>query len=129
MNYQTQSNSLISVCSLNINCSNTATHAAMYIIAESKEPAFDLFLVQEPWWEKINQEFRMVSFPGWQTILPKCPIQAEERPRVATYYRIGTNVEVTLRNDILTDLDIMVLKTKREGDPTVAMRLINIYNQ
>ena len=71
----------------------------------------------------------MVSFPGWQTILPKCPIQAEEHPRVAAYYKTSTNLEVTLHNNLLTDLDIMVLKIKREGDISEAMRLVNIYNQ
>ena len=126
---QTQSNTLILICSLNVNHLNTATHAAMYIIAENKLPPFDIFLIQEPWWEKINQEYKTVAFTGWQTILPKCPVQDTERPRVAAYYRLGANLEVTLQNDILTDLDIMVLEAKRERDPAATMRLINIYNQ
>ncbi len=49
---------------------NAAMHTAMYIIAKSKDPVYDVFLVQEPWWEKINHKYRTVSFPGWQTILP-----------------------------------------------------------
>src|SRR5260370_7974832 len=84
----------------NVNRSNTATHVAMYIITESKEPAFDLFLVQEPWWEKINQEFRMVSFPGCKTILPNHPIQTEESPTIPTYYSIATIQNSTLPNNI-----------------------------
>ena len=83
---QAKSTTLISVCSLNMNRSNTAMHAAMYIIAQSENPVFDIFLVQEPWWEKINQEYRTVSFSGWQTILPKNPIGTVEQPRVAAYY-------------------------------------------
>ena len=85
----TQSNSLISICSLNVNHSNTATHAAMYIIVENKLPPFGIFLVQEPQWEKISQEYKTVAFTGWQTILPKHPVQDTERPRVAAYYRLG----------------------------------------
>ena len=53
---------------------------------------FNIFLVQEPWWEKINQEHRTVSFPGWQTILPKWPIWQSEWPRVAAYFKIGVRV-------------------------------------
>ncbi len=131
MSIQAKQNSLISICSLNVNHSNAATHAAMYIIAESKEPSFDLFLVQvqEPWWEKINEEYRTVSFSGWQTILLKWPILAAERPRVVAYYKTGTNLEITLHNDIIMDLDIMAIEIKRDSDITEAMRIINIYNQ
>jgi len=75
---QAKSTTLISVCSLNVNRSNAATHAAMYIITQSENPVFDIFLVQEPWWEKINQEYRTVSFSGWQTILLKNPIGTVE---------------------------------------------------
>ena len=101
----------------------------MYIISKSNNPKFDIFLVQEPWWEKINEEYRMVSFPGWQTMLPKHPIKTSEQPRVVAYYKIGANLEVTLRNDIISDLDIMAIKIKRNGDTAEAMRIINIYNQ
>ena len=70
MSEQAKSNPIISLCSY-VNWSNAAMHTAMYIITESKEPIFNIFLVQESWWEKINQEYCTVSFPGWQTILPK----------------------------------------------------------
>src|SRR5260370_31091783 len=100
----TQSNSLILICSLNVNCSNTATHTAMYIIVENKLTPFDIFLVQEPWWEKVNQEYKMAAFMGWQTILLKHPVQEMERPRVAAYYRLGANLEELLWNNILMDL-------------------------
>src|SRR5260370_32588229 len=115
---QAKSKTLITVCSLNMNQSNVATHAAMYIIAESKEPVIDIFLVQEPWWEKINQEYRTVAFPGWQSMLPKHLIQTTECLRVVAYYKMAANLEVTLCKDtnILTDLDAMILKIKREGD-------------
>ncbi len=75
---QAKSNTLILICSLNVNQLNTAMHAAMYIINQSEDPIFDIFLVQEPWWEKINQEYRTVLLPGWQTILLKHPIQPTE---------------------------------------------------
>src|SRR5258708_269275 len=126
MSGQAKSNPIISLCSLNINWSNADMHMAMYIITESTEPVFDIFLVQEPWWEKINQEYHTVSFPGWQTILPKRPIQTTECPRVVTYHKTGANIEITLRNDIVTDLDVMALDIKREGDENEATRIINI---
>ena len=126
MSEQAKSYSLISLCSLNVNRSNAATHAAMYIIAKSNNPTFDIFLVQEPWWEKINEEYRTVSFPGWQTILPKHPIKSPEWPRVVAYYKMGANLEVTLRNNIITDLDVMAIEIKRESDTAMAMRIINI---
>ncbi len=129
MSEQAKLNTLISLCSLNMNWSNAAMHAAMYIIAESKGPVYDVFLVQEPWWEKINHKYRTVSFPGWQTILPKHPIQETECPRVAAYQRISANLEITLCNDIITNLDVMALNTQREGDTMEATRIINIYNQ
>ncbi len=129
MSGQAKSNSLILLCSLNVNWSNAATHTAMYIIAESKDPVFNIFLVQEPWWEKINQENRTISFPGWQTVLPKQPIWQSERPRVAAYFKIGANIDVTLRNDLMTNLDVMALNIKWENDVTEATRIINIYNQ
>src|SRR5260221_11150339 len=102
---------------------------AMYIITESKDPVYDILLVQEPWWEKINHKYRTVSFPGWQTILPKCPIQTTEHPRVAAYQRINANLEITLCNNIISDLDVMALNIKTEGDQREATEIINIYNQ
>src|SRR5258708_35972 len=126
---QAESISPISLCSLNINRLNAATHAAMYIISKNVEPVFDIFLVQEPWWEKVNQEYRTVAFPGWQTILPRCPILPTECPRVVAYYKLDANLEITLHTDLITDLEGMTLKIKREGVMTEAMRVINIYNQ
>ena len=117
------------VCSLNANRSNTAMQAAMHTISNSVNPTFKLLLVQEPWWEKITNSYGTVSFPGWQTILPKRPLAEHERPRVVAYYKTGTRVEITLRNDIITDLDTMVLEIKREGSDKDPTRLINIYNQ
>src|SRR5258708_15659871 len=52
-----------------------------------------------------------------------------ECPRVVAYYKIGANLEITLHNDFITDLDVMALDIKRAGDTSKAMRVINIYNQ
>src|SRR6266436_5796985 len=119
---QAESISPILLCSLNINQSNAATHAAMYIISKNVEPVFDIFLVQEPWWEKVNQEYRTVAFPGWQTILLRHPILPTECPRVVAYYKLDTNLEITLRNNTISDLDVMALNIKREGDVMEATR-------
>ncbi len=48
---------------------------------------------------------------------------------MAAYYKLGANLEITLHNDFLTDLDVMALNIKREGDEREATRIINIYNQ
>src|SRR5258708_596545 len=114
---QTQTYTGISVCNLKVNRSNAATHAAMHTIREKSDPAFDLLLIQEPWWEKLHNGQATVSFPGWQVILPKSQITENEQPHVTTYYRQGAQLEVTLRTDILSDLDIMILEIKRTSDP------------
>ncbi len=119
----------VSVCSLNVNRSNTATHAAMHVIREKTDPPFNLLLIQEPWWEKLHNRQATVSFPGWQVILLKSQIIENERPCVTGYYRQGGHLEVTLRTNILSDLNIMILETKRTGDPSNPTRIINTYNQ
>ena len=48
---------------------------------------------------------------------------------MVAYYKLGTNLEITLHNDFITNLDVMALNIKREGDTSEAMRVINIYNQ
>src|SRR6266446_3275216 len=101
MNKHAKLHTSLTICSLNVNRSNAATHAAMNAIAESKNPKFNIFLVQELWWEKIHTTHGMVSFMGWQVTLPKRPMGEMERPRVAAYHRQGTNVDITLRNDII----------------------------
>ena len=107
----------VTVCSLNVNRSNAATHTTMHAIGEKTDPPYDLLLIQEPWWEKLHNGQATVSFPGWQVILPKSQITENKRPHVTTYYRQGAQLEVTLRTDILSDLDIMILEIKRTSDP------------
>ncbi len=75
---QTQSSIEVSVCSLNMNRSNAATHMAMHTIGEKSDPAYDLLLIQEPWWEKLHNGQATISFPGWQVILPKSQIAANK---------------------------------------------------
>ena len=104
-------------------------HTAMYHITEKQDPTLDLFLIQEPWWERVNNTYATTTFPGWQMILPKRPLRDDERPRVAAFYRLGTPLEITLRNDLITDTDVMVLDVKREGSPHPPTRTINLYNQ
>ena len=87
----------------------------MNTITESQDPIFDIFLVQEPWWEKIHSTHRMVAFKGWQITLPKCPLGEKEPLHIVAYHRQGTNIDITLRNDITSDPDIMILDAKREG--------------
>ncbi len=129
MNSQTHTHTTILVCSLNVNRSNAVTHAAMHTIGEKTTPAPDLLLIQEPWWEKLNNEHATISFPGWQAILPKSHITKNKCPHITAYHRQSVHLEVTLRTDILLDLDTMILEVKRTGDPNKPTRIINIYNQ
>src|SRR6266581_548369 len=117
------------VCSLNINRSNAATQATMHNISKHKNPAIDILLIQEPWWHKVNNSYISVTLKGWQTVLPKQPIAEGDRPRTITYFWQGTNIELTLRNDLASDLDYMVLDVRRNGSTQQPVRLINIYNQ
>ena len=48
---------------------------------------------------------------------------------MTAYYRLGARLEVSLRSDIFSDLDVMILEAYREGDSVTPARLINIYNQ
>src|SRR5258708_18091579 len=129
MHKHTKSNTSLAICSLNINRSNAATHTAMNAIAKSQNPPFNILLVQEPWWEKIHTSYRTVSFMGWQVILPKRPLREREQPQVAAYHRQGANIEIALRNDIITDPDIMILDARRESSDREPTCIINIYNQ
>ena len=129
MKEQAKSYNYLKVCSLNANRSNAAMHAAMHSITDSQSPAFNLFLVQEPWWEKINQTHATVSFPGWQAILLKRPLRNDERPRVAAYFRQDAQLDITLRSDVISDPDVMILEIRKEGSNKPHTQIINLYNQ
>src|SRR5258707_12877369 len=129
MNQHPHQKSAIRVCSLNVNHSNTATHAAMHYISTHKDPPFDIILIQEPWWQEINSAFTMVSLMGWQLTLPKLNIQREECPRTVAYHKLGTGINLMLRTDITQDLDFMILNIGREEASWPPVTLINVYNQ
>ncbi len=71
---------------------------------------FDIVLVQEPWWNGNVT----TSFQGWQVILPTT-IKENDCLRVVTYYKLQAGVVITLRTDIASDLDFMILDIKCEG--------------
>src|SRR5258705_487758 len=129
MNQHTLKKLAIRVCSLNVNHSNAATHAAMHYISSQKEPPFDIILIQEPWWQEINSTFTTVSLAGWQVTLPKPTIPQDEQPRTTTYHRLRVGINLTLRTNIAQDLDYMILNIKREGATWPPITLINICNQ
>src|SRR5258708_39901342 len=112
------------ICCININRSTNAMHKLAHNIASSKQD-LDIILVQEPWW---NGNIT-TSFQGWQVILPTPTIKVDEHLRVVAYYRLQAGIEVTLRTDICTDLDFMILEVKREGSGRPPICIINIYNQ
>src|SRR5258708_16052065 len=117
-------NSTLFVCCININHLTSAMHALAHNIATEVQN-LDIILVQEPWWNGNMT----TSFQGWQVILPTPTIKDGERPRVAAYYRLQVGIEITLRTDIRTDLDFMILDVKCEGTRHPPTRLINLYNQ
>src|SRR5260370_25371096 len=86
-------------------------HALAHNIATSDYP-YDLILVQELWWNGSIT----TSFQGWQVILPSPMIKEHDCPRVIAYYRLQAGIEITLRMDISTNLDFMIIN-------------VNLYNQ
>ncbi len=117
------------VCSLNVNHSNVATHAAMHHILTQKDPPFDIILVQEPWWGEINSSHTTVSLARWQVTLPKLTIAQNECPRMVSYHRLGMGINLMLRTDIAQGLDYMIMNIGRDGASWPQTILINIYNQ
>src|SRR5260370_33811179 len=107
MGNQPKLKSALCICSININCSTNAMHALVHNIATS-DSNFDIILIQEPWW---NGNIT-TSFKGWQVILPAPSFKEYECPRVAAYYRLQASIKITLRPDIHTDLDFMLLDVK-----------------
>src|SRR5260370_38400937 len=101
---QAKLNSALSICCININCSTNAMHALAHNIATS-EQKYDLILVQEPWWNGSMT----TSFQGWQVILPSPMIKEHDCPRVVANYHLQAGIETTLRTDIATDLDFMIM--------------------
>ncbi len=129
MNQHQQQMMAIRVCSLNVNHSNSATHAAMHQLSTHKDPPFDIILIQEPWWQEINLTFTTVSLAGWQVTLPKLNIDRNECPRTIVYHRLGMGINLMLRTDIAQDLDFMIMSIGREAATWAPITLINIYNQ
>jgi len=99
-------------------------HTLAHNIASSNQDP-NILLVQEPWW---NSNIT-TSFQGWQAVLPTPTIKENECLRVVAYYRLQAGIEMTLRTDIGTDLDFMILDVKREGLRHLPTCIINIYNQ
>ena len=121
---QAKLNSELSICCININCSTNTMHALAHNIATS-DHEYDIILVQEPWW---NGNFT-TSFQGWQVILPSPTNKEHNHPRVAAYFRLQAGIDITLRTDISTDLDFMIMDVKWEGLKHPPTHIINLYNQ
>src|SRR5260370_19062883 len=99
-------------------------HALAHNIATSDYP-YDLILVQELWWNGSMT----ASFQGWQVILPSPMIKEHGCPRVTAYYHLQASIKTTLRTDIATDLDFMIMDVRCEGSRHPPTCVINIYNQ
>ncbi|KAL6298876.1 hypothetical protein BKA93DRAFT_706866, partial [Sparassis latifolia] len=63
----------------------------------------------------------------WQPILPISTLTAVDRPRVMAYVAKRDDFTVTLRSDIIQDLDIQVLEVQQHPHPPTL--LVNVYNQ
>ena len=99
-------------------------HALAHNIATSDYP-YDLILVQEPWWNGSMS----TSFQGWQVILPSPMIMEHDHPRVVAYYCLQAGIEITLRMDISTNLDFMIINVQHGGSKHPPTCVINLYNQ
>ncbi len=98
-------------------------HKLAHNIAMTKQK-FNIILLQEPWW---NGNIT-TSFQGWQVILPTT-IKENNHPRVIAYYKLQAGMEVTLRTNIGSDLDFMILEVKHKGSRHPPTHIINMYNQ
>src|SRR5260370_23793992 len=67
--------------------------------------------------------------PRMAGILPTPKVRENECPRVTAYYQLGAGIDITLRSDISTNLDFMILDVKCEGSKHPPTCIINIYNQ
>jgi len=56
-------------------------------------------------------------------------VRENEHLRVTAYNQLGAGIDITLRSDISTNLDFMILDVKCEGSKHPPTCIINIYNQ
>src|SRR5260370_42339971 len=99
-------------------------HALVHNLSTAKQ-SFDILLIQEPWWNGSIT----TSFQGWQVILPTPMIKESKCLRVVVYYQLQAGIEITLRTDICTDLDFMILDVRCDGLRNPPIRFIHLYNQ
>src|SRR5260370_34582303 len=64
----------------------------------------------------------------WQVILPSPMIKEQDCLIVIAYYQLQARIEITLRMDISSNLDYMILDTQCEGSKHSPTRITNIYN-
>jgi len=121
---QNKISSTLFISCINVNRSTNMMHALAHNIA-TWEKTLDILLIQEPWWNGSIT----TSFQGWQVILPTPTIKENECPRVVAYYWLQAGIEITLRMDICSDLDFMILDVRCSGLRHPPTHLINIYNQ
>src|SRR5260370_26613691 len=116
---QAKLDSIVSICCININHSTNAMHALAHNISTSGNN-YDLILVQELWWNGSIT----TSFQGWQVILPSPTIKEHNHPRVVAYYCLQAGIKITLRMDVSSDLDFMILEIQCEGSKHPPMHVI-----
>jgi ribonuclease HI len=128
---QNQKERQINIYSLNTARTNAVAHHSLQIAATHPHK-FDIVLHQEPWWGNISARDDAMGearAAGWNVLLPVTIPQGEPlRPRVLTYFRQGTDLEIVQRTDIIQNHDIQILDIKRPGTLQRTIRLINIYN-
>lgn len=114
----------INVVQVNLNRRNVAVHIALNSLIGKA----DILLVTEPWYDNIgNENHGPAAHVHWQPILPVQPIGVGDRPRVMAYVARRDDFTVTLRSDLVQDLDIQILEVRQH--PHLPTLLVNVYNQ
>jgi len=128
---QNQKERQINIYSLNTARTNAVVHHSLQIAATHPHK-FDIVLHQEPWWGNISARDNAMGearAAGWNVLLPVTNPQGEPcRPRVLTYFRQGTDLEIVQCTDIIQNYNIQILDIKRPGTLQQTIQLINIYN-
>lgn len=115
----------ISIVSVNAN----RKREAMKDLLNDNIHRIDIILVQEPCWGSIGTDILgPTGQPAWRPIIPVDPIPSDRRPRVMAYVKLErTDIMITPRADLATDLDMQFLEIQQRPFPPFLVG--NVYNE
>jgi len=117
----------ISILQLNTNRTQASTETILDIAVSRK---VDILCIQEPWIFQDRQRTpdfsnpKLISHPSFSPIFPKSPPNL--RPRTLIYVARTCTAQVSLREDISDDPDVLAVDIKDQG---TSFLLLNIYNE